>query len=860
MLPILLSLTALPLVAQGFVGPSSENNAIIEQPGLVRFPLTVNEGPSKSLLRKRQGQSDLTPQKHGFFYSIQIQMGTPPQPVGVNFDTGSDELWVNPVCSRSTDPAFCQSFGRFNGSQTFVDLKRNGSIQYGTGFADLEYGYDFVQIGSARVSQQIFGVATDSSFASSGILGVGPSLDGWNSSYPLVMDSMSNQGFINSRAFSLDIRSIESQRGSVIFGGLDTKKYSGQLEKRPIIPSTASPDGYTRYWIYMDGLGVTTGNGSSVTIMDKVNGQGMLLDSGYTVSALPKALFNKLKDAFPQVTKPPQGSDLWRVPCSVGDSKGHVDFKFGKTVINVPFRDFIWKQPEDGSCVLGAIPDDSFPVLGDTFLRAAYVVYDWDNRNIHLANNEDCGSKLVPIGKGPDAVPSIMGECSADTTPTPSYMPLPTSSPVLTQTSMSSHGSNMTITRKVTRTMTSKVVSTAASNSQSIAISKAAEKSTSRVLPSDSAAFSTQTADPVAIDTTEAPVSTATFTVTHMYTITSCPPYVTNCPVGSVTSKTSVGTTTWYAPLSRSSDKAHSSSTALGVSESSSETVGSSSSVVAASHSSSEAVGSSSSVVAASHSSNEASSHSTKLAISLSIIGSLPSSSNLAASLSTRVVKPFGTNMTEAPSSQVTSPPETVITPALPNMVTSIFVTTKTHTVTHCSAKTLCTKGQVVTQVITSTTYLCPESTATFAIPRTHTCTVGEDGCKPGQKVTTTHTVTVVPVTTNAAPTPVPGCKECHMPPPVANSPITVISPRPQHTSSVLPSVETPVETVPYTAVPSMINSTTTVPAKTKQDTSSCATCVLETPGPSVVTAGAVSWRVPGFTTLIVVVAALMAW
>ncbi|PHH63393.1 hypothetical protein CDD81_5994 [Ophiocordyceps australis] len=851
MLPILLSLAALPLVAQGFVG-SSAQDGIIQRPGLVRFPLAVSQGgPSKSRLRKRQGQSDLTAQKHGFFYSIQIHMGTPPQPVSVNFDTGSDELWVNPVCSKSTDPAFCQSFGRFNGSQTFVDLKRNGSIQYGTGFAELEYGYDFVQIGSARVSQQIFGVATDSSFAASGILGVGPSLDGWNSSYPLVMDSMTNQGFINSRAFSLDIRSIESQRGSVIFGGLDTKKFSGQLEKRPIIPSTASPDGYTRYWIYMDGLSVSTSNGSSITIMDKVNGQGILLDSGYTVSALPKVLFNKLKDTFPQVTKPPQGSDLWRVPCSVGDSKGHVDFKFGKTVINVPFRDFIWKQPDDGTCVLGAIPDDEFPVLGDTFLRAAYVVYDWDNRNIHLANNEDCGSSLVAIGKGPDAVPSIMGECSADTTPTTSGMPLSTSRPVLTQTSMSSHGSNITITRKVTRTMTSKVVSTATSNSQSIAVSKAAETSMSRFSPTGSGSFSTQTADPVALDTTAAPVSTSTFTVTHMYTITSCPPYVTNCPVGSVTSKTSVGTTTWYAP-SRSSDEAPSSSTALAVSESRSETLV--------------------------HSSTEASSYSTKLTVLLGSTGALPSSSNLAASLSssdvlplsssnlavslsTRVVKSFGTNMTAAPSSQITPSPESVMTtPTLPNMVTSIFVTTKTHTVTHCSTKSPCTKGQVVTQVITSTTYLCPESTATFAIPRTHTCTVGEDGCKPGQKLTTTHTVTVVPVTTNAAPTPVPGCNECHMPPPVANSPITVISPPPQHTSSALPSMETPVVTVPYMPMPSLINSTAIVPVKTKQSTSACVTCVPETPGPSVVTAGAVSWRVPNLTALIMVVVALMAW
>lgn len=34
--------------------------------------------------------------------------------------------------------------------------------------------------------------------------------------------------------------------GAVIFGGIDTKKYSGSLEKLSIIPASDSPDGNTR--------------------------------------------------------------------------------------------------------------------------------------------------------------------------------------------------------------------------------------------------------------------------------------------------------------------------------------------------------------------------------------------------------------------------------------------------------------------------------------------------------------------------------------------------------------------------------------------------------------------------------------
>lgn len=58
------------------------------------------------------------------------------------------------------------------------------------------------------------------------------------------------------------------------------------------------------------------------------------------------------------------------------------------------------------------------PILGDTILRAAYAVFDQDNRNVHLAQAANCGENLVAISSGVDAVPSVTGDCPA-TTPTP---------------------------------------------------------------------------------------------------------------------------------------------------------------------------------------------------------------------------------------------------------------------------------------------------------------------------------------------------------------------------------------------------------------------------------------------------------
>lgn len=143
---------------------------------------------------------------------------------------------------------------------------------------------------------------------------------------------------------------------------------------------------------------------------------GVFLDSGGTLSMLPSSIVRPLAAAFPGAQN--VGGGQYTVPCSAMNQTGFVDFGFGskgttEKVIRVPFKEFVWFV-EPGLCALGLMEGGSGTnVLGDTFLRAAFVVYDQDNNNIHLAESADCGSNLVAIGKGADAVPSIVGACAA---------------------------------------------------------------------------------------------------------------------------------------------------------------------------------------------------------------------------------------------------------------------------------------------------------------------------------------------------------------------------------------------------------------------------------------------------------------
>ncbi|KAH7127419.1 aspartic peptidase domain-containing protein [Dactylonectria macrodidyma] len=708
----LLSLAAVPALAQAFNYP--DDNRAIQEPGLLRFPLAATEGaPIVKNMTKRQSDITLESQSTGWFYTIDITIGTPGQSVKVNFDTGSNELWVNAQCSAASNPDLCNTFPQFTESSSLVDLGQTGQITYGAGSVDFNYVQDFVTIGGAKLSQQIFGVATSSETLNIGILGAGPDLYGWEAPYPMPIDNLFTQGFIKHRAFSLDMRSIESARGSVIYGGVDTKKYGGRLERRPIIPPSSSPDQLTRYWLYVDGIALTQDDGTKDTLFSQPNGLAVLLDSGYTVSALPSAIFDILLEKFPTV-QPIPGNSLYEVDCSVGELDGTVDFTFGESVIKVPYNDFIWKQPEFDICVLGAFRDDEFPVLGDSFLRAAYVVYDWDNREILLASNEDCGSNLVAVGTGPNAVADIIGECGGTQTTTSAA-----ESTTATSASESTTETEATTTAESTTaetTTASETESTTASETESTtAVETTSAESTiitSTILSTSghysnvstivtstiyatgshsggvypSLTDSTGIVYPTLSHPTSQETLTSTVTTTNVYTISSCAPTVTNCPYGSVTTEVLTSYTT-YCP------GAH-----------------------------------------------------------------------------TTQYKP-----TTAPASE---------------SLTSTFTSTRTYTVTDCGGKGSCTKGALTTEVYTSSTLVCPQSTATYTLHQTIKCAYGQSDCVEGSISTIDKVVTVYPLTENPVPTPVPGSPGYTAPP--AKNATTTYAPT-YHATQKVPSYTAPV-------------------------------------------------------------------
>jgi hypothetical protein len=74
----------------------------------------------------------------------------------------------------------------------------------------------------ANIQQQQFGWSETSSYVNNGIMGIGLGY-GWTTDYYNIVDQLYVQGFTNSRAFSLDLSSIDVTEG--MFSGAVAEYY-----------------------------------------------------------------------------------------------------------------------------------------------------------------------------------------------------------------------------------------------------------------------------------------------------------------------------------------------------------------------------------------------------------------------------------------------------------------------------------------------------------------------------------------------------------------------------------------------------------------------------------------------------------
>lgn len=368
----------------------------------------------------------------GGIHTIQFGVGTPPQYIDLQIDTGSSDFWLvsntDSVESCQGDVNQCAAFGTFNKDAstskeavfTKESVGSNNPVQqsfkvnYVDGSGAVGFAYkDNVVIAGRSVAGVQFGLASKSS-QWFGILGLGfaeaQSAVRFNRgpSYPSLLQILVQQKIIRVKAFSLWLGDEHGATGSILFGGVDTAKIDGEL-------TTLSIQARDDYTVHADAINF----GKSSSVLKSFSGT-VQIDSGQTMSFLPDDMVATIwKETKAQLYSPAGATGVFKslpfVDC--GLSSVFLEFNFGTTKINIPISKFTYENadpPSDGpQCLLAILPQIKLykkgrgqPVLGGKFLEIAYVVHDLDNRQISIAKAKSTASSAV-VELGPDGVGAL---------------------------------------------------------------------------------------------------------------------------------------------------------------------------------------------------------------------------------------------------------------------------------------------------------------------------------------------------------------------------------------------------------------------------------------------------------------------
>lgn len=354
-------------------------------------------------------------------YFMNATIGTPAQSFRLHIDTGSSDLWVNvadsALCEQDTE---CNISGTYsaNSSSTYNYINSDFNISYvdGSGSSG-DYVSDTVRFGSVTLEDQQFGIGYVSS-SEEGILGIGYPINevavayNGDEPYPNIPQHLVDNGEINTNAYSLWLNDLDASTGSILFGGVNTDKYTGSLETLPIIQEQGV---YAEFVIALTSVG---SNGDSTKFGSNL-ATPALLDSGSSLMYLPTEIAEAIFSEFNADYDESAGAAI--IDCDAANSDDTIDFTFSSPTIKVALNELVIVAGTDRRgndvCILGIAPaGSSTPVLGDTFLRSAYVVYDIANNEISLAqtNFNSTTDNILEITKA-SGVPDASGVASAVT-------------------------------------------------------------------------------------------------------------------------------------------------------------------------------------------------------------------------------------------------------------------------------------------------------------------------------------------------------------------------------------------------------------------------------------------------------------
>ncbi|KAH0845419.1 Vacuolar protease A [Fonsecaea pedrosoi] len=313
-------------------------------------------------------------------YFSTVAIGTPPQEFKVVLDTGSSNLWVP---STQCGSIACYLHQKYDATASST-YKKNGSdfaIRYGSGEVAGFISQDILRIGDLKIKDQLFGEVTSEpglAFAFGrfdGILGLGYDTISVNH-IPPPFYNMVDQGLLDEPVFAFYLGSTEDGTESeATFGGIDSNHYTGKMIKIPLRRKA--------YWeVNLDSI--TLGQDSA-----DLDNTGVILDTGTSLIALPSTLAELLNK---EIGAKKGFNGQYTVECDKRDSLPDITFTLSGYNFSITAHDYILEV--QGSCISSFMgmdfpaPTGPLAILGDSFLRRWYSVYDLGNDAVALAQSK----------------------------------------------------------------------------------------------------------------------------------------------------------------------------------------------------------------------------------------------------------------------------------------------------------------------------------------------------------------------------------------------------------------------------------------------------------------------------------------
>jgi hypothetical protein len=303
-----------------------------------------------------------------FSYFTKVKLGSKGTVVNMLLDTGAGTSWVMGHSCASEPCKTHNAFGAED-SDTFKETGVDFELHYGSGNVSGSMATDTLSLAGFSV-KATFGIADVTSpdfnnFPIDGILGLSQS-KGPN---PTFMETLVESKVLKSNIFGVSLsRSSDGPNTGVInFGTLDTSRFTGSLGY-----STLHENEEGDWAIPMDDISF---DGKKAGIQYKL----AYIDTGTSYIFTTKEEVKKLHDVIPGATS--KDGITYKVPCTTTTD---LKFTFGENSYTVSSKD--WVGPKvNGECTSNVYGHDVVGeawLLGDTFLKNVYAVFDIDQNRI----------------------------------------------------------------------------------------------------------------------------------------------------------------------------------------------------------------------------------------------------------------------------------------------------------------------------------------------------------------------------------------------------------------------------------------------------------------------------------------------